>query len=436
MKDSSAVLLAILMGRDIKLFQQVFDRVVDNGKMLRTFCQVVRSGKFGRKSFGSAPKRMIQTWLEKRSDKHLFEDSVGNDPSLVDIIKMVHPRPNSKSREVFYAYLLGKKHNAELLPVEVRAFEEFKVGQVDQRVIPNVPFQLLTSTDLSDNEWKSIATNARWHMTRMNLNTFERHNVLKDAKMVKMIAERLSSAKDIKESKVFPYQLYTAYMTADTVPMPIRNALQDAMEVATENTPALQGKIYLGVDCSGSMQAAVTGNRGSATSKVNCNNVASLMASCILRKAQDCTVYRFDSRAELLSLNPRDSIMTNTTKIGTNGGSTDCGCVLNVLNAKGAMGDVVVILSDNESWSNQYYQSESTNLMREWVKFKQRNPKAKLVCVDLAASATAQAPSEQKDVLNVGGFSDNVFEVVASFLRGDNSLWSEKINREVSLQAE
>ena len=42
----------------------------------------------------------------------------------------------------------------------------------------------------------------------------------------------------------------------------------------------------------------------------------------------------------------------------------------------------------------------------------------KLVCIDLQPYATAQAP-DREDILNVGGFSDAVFNVVASFLAND-----------------
>ena len=42
----------------------------------------------------------------------------------------------------------------------------------------------------------------------------------------------------------------------------------------------------------------------------------------------------------------------------------------------------------------------------------------KLVCIDLQAHRTTQAP-EREDILNVGGFSDAVFSVVASFLSDD-----------------
>jgi 60 kDa SS-A/Ro ribonucleoprotein len=44
----------------------------------------------------------------------------------------------------------------------------------------------------------------------------------------------------------------------------------------------------------------------------------------------------------------------------------------------------------------------------------------KLVCIDLQPYTTTQAP-DRSDILNVGGFSDAVFSVVASFLSDDAS---------------
>ena len=50
MKDMPALLAATLAVRDVALLSQVFGRVVDNGKMLRNFVQIVRSGSVGRTS--------------------------------------------------------------------------------------------------------------------------------------------------------------------------------------------------------------------------------------------------------------------------------------------------------------------------------------------------------------------------------------------------
>ncbi len=63
MKDMPAFLTAFLAAKDVALCAAVFPRVIDNGKMLRTFVQIVRSGVVGRKSLGSAPKRLARAWF-------------------------------------------------------------------------------------------------------------------------------------------------------------------------------------------------------------------------------------------------------------------------------------------------------------------------------------------------------------------------------------
>ncbi|HLX38684.1 MAG TPA: hypothetical protein VKR29_12820 [Candidatus Binataceae bacterium] len=55
--------------------------------------------------------------------------------------------------------------------------------------------------------------------------------------------------------------------------------------------------------------------------------------------------------------------------------------------------------------------------MVEWNRFKARNPNARLVCIDLQPYASTQA-AEREDILNVGGFSDVVFETIAEFAAG------------------
>jgi len=58
-----------------------------------------------------------------------------------------------------------------------------------------------------------------------------------------------------------------------------------------------------------------------------------------------------------------------------------------------------------------------TATMREWNAFKQRNPNARLACIDVQPYRTVQAV-EREDILNIGGFSDHVFEVISEFARG------------------
>ena len=85
MKDMPAALLVVLSTRDTQLAHRVFDRVVDNGRVLRTVFQMVRSGQFGRKSLSSSLQRAFQRWLNDASVGKLLSASIGNDPSLRDV---------------------------------------------------------------------------------------------------------------------------------------------------------------------------------------------------------------------------------------------------------------------------------------------------------------------------------------------------------------
>lgn len=128
MKDMPAMLCAVLATRDGVVLEKIFDRVIDSGKMLRNFVQIMRSGVTGRKSLGSRPKRLVRNWFATRSDEDVFFASVGNDPSMADILKMVHPRPAGKSREALYGYIIGRPHDADALPQIVKDYEAFKAG--------------------------------------------------------------------------------------------------------------------------------------------------------------------------------------------------------------------------------------------------------------------------------------------------------------------
>jgi 60 kDa SS-A/Ro ribonucleoprotein len=55
--------------------------------------------------------------------------------------------------------------------------------------------------------------------------------------------------------------------------------------------------------------------------------------------------------------------------------------------------------------------------MAEWQTFKHRNPQARLVCIDIQPYGSTQA-KEREDILNIGGFSDQVFDVIAEFATG------------------
>jgi 60 kDa SS-A/Ro ribonucleoprotein len=272
MKDMPALLAVVLAAKGADQLAQVFKRVIKNGKMLRNFVQIIRSGAVGRKSLGSRPKKLVQYWLNHATEAQLLSASVGNAPSLADVVKMVHPKPAEPWRAAFFAWLIGKPFDAEALPAQLKAFEAYKLDRTQP--LPDVPFQMLTALELGAEDWARIASNGGWQMVRMNLNTFGRHGVYALPGMTDMIAEKLRDAEAIAKAGVFPYQLMAAYKAASSeVPMAIRNALQDALEIALANVPAIEGRVVICPDVSGSMQSPVSGYRGTATSAMRCIDV-------------------------------------------------------------------------------------------------------------------------------------------------------------------
>jgi 60 kDa SS-A/Ro ribonucleoprotein len=427
MKDLPALLTAQLSVQSPGLMAEVFDRVIDSPKMLRNIVQIMRSGAVGRKSLGSLPKRMVLQWIENRSDEQLFFGSVGNDPSLADIIKMVHPKPTNARREALFGYLIGRPHDAQALPSIVKQFEVYKKAD-DRREfdLPDVPFQMLTAMNLASWEWKSIARNASWQMTRMNLNTFERHGVFEDKQMVNLIAERLRDPKLISKARVFPYQLMAAYMNASAqLDGQIREALQDAMEIAVANVPEIQGQVYVFPDISGSMHSPITGHRRGSTTTMRCVDVAGLISASILRKNKLAKIVPFETKVvdpAKVKLNPRDSIMTNAHKLASlPSGGTNCSAPLAYVNSINAKGDLIIYVSDNESWIDSpgygSFGGSATQTLKQWSIFKKRNPQAKMVCINIQPYATAQVV-ERDDIINVAGFSDHVFSLIAAVADG------------------
>lgn len=376
MKDMPALLLAVLAQKDVNMLARVFDQVVDNGKMLRNFAQIIRSGAVGRKSFGNRPKKLMQTWLLTATEKQLLNAAIGNSPSLADVVKMVHPKPREAWRAAWFAWLIGKPYDREALPPITRAFEDYK--QSRQGELPNVPFQMLTALDLNSGDWAQIARNGSWQQVRQNLNTFLRHEVFAKSKNIKMVAEKLRDETAIARARVLPYQLLTAYQaTSNQMPSEIREALQDAMETAVQNVPAIQGKVVVCPDVSGSMHSSVTGYRGSATSKTRCIDIAALVSAAMLRTNPQARVIPFEQITVNVQLNPRDSIMTNAEKLANiGGGGTACSAPLAMLNREKAEVDLVVIVSDNESWADDSQQwGGKTSLMKEWDILKNAVPK-------------------------------------------------------------
>jgi 60 kDa SS-A/Ro ribonucleoprotein len=456
MKDMPAALTATLAARDTVLFHQAFDRVIDNGRVLRTLFQMIRSGQFGKKSLSSSLQRAFQRWLNTASPEKLLSASIGHDPSLRDILRMARPTPSDNARRAMFGWLTDKEQSkwapaTEVdLPEQVRLLVAFRnaesaeqqvallqgsVGD-EHRAALHARWDLLADSAKGRLVWSEIARTMGPQALRMNLNSLQRHGVFEDAAMVQTVADRLADENEIRRSRQFPYHYFAAYLNAsDEVPHVIKAALHKAAEIACGNVPELPGPVIIGLDTSGSMSSPVTGNRGrDATSKMRCIDVAALFAAAILRRNPDSVIIPFDTQAYDARVDPSDSILSLSERLAKyGGGGTDYSIPLRQANARHSKRKFAgcVLVSDNESWvyANRafaYGTTGSTGVMAEWQEFVKNQVRLqggsiqgpRLVCINIQPYGSTQAP-ERSDILNIGGFSDAVFNVVAAYLGDD-----------------
>jgi 60 kDa SS-A/Ro ribonucleoprotein len=302
--------------------------------------------------------------------------------------------------------MLGRSYNANALPKLMMQFERFKAGETSG--VPDLPFMLLSVLPISRKDWVGIAKNAWWQTTRMNLNSFARHGVFKDGEIAILIVARLRDAGEIQRARVVPYQLLTAHQNCHAaIPREVRNALQDAMGLAVANLASIAGDVVVCPDVSGSMKSPLTGYRAGSTTSVQCIDVAALVAASVLRKNQTATILRFEKEVVLVDLNSRDSVLTNAERLGSmGGGGTNCSAPVRLLNQRKAKADLVIFISDNESWVDQG-RGRGTALLAEWSEFLQRNQKARLVCMDTRAESNntgsrTRGHSENRRILRSG----------------------------------
>jgi 60 kDa SS-A/Ro ribonucleoprotein len=460
MKDMPAALVVALAGRNPELMHQVFDRVVDSGKVLRSVFQMVRSGKIAgrdgavRRGLSGSMQRAFQRWLHEASVVKLLNASIGNDPTLRDILRMARPTPKDNQRRALFGWLAGREverwspAKESDLPLEVHGLLEFRRAESEREQLKamdrlaGVRWDLLADSARGPKVWARIAETMGSQALRMNLNTLMRQGVFEQlstdgVSMIDVVADRLGSKQEVERSRQFPYQYFAAYLhSREKAPKRIQQSLERAVESACGNVPMLKAPLVIGLDVSGSMGGPVTGRRRiGSTSHMRCVDVAALFAAAILRSNPGSVVIPFDTQAYRGDWRASQSIMKLADELAKfGGGGTNCALPVEAALAWHGRNRFagVVIVSDNESWVGSECDGE-TGLIHAWNAFAARQRQLfgeeahpKMVCIDLQPNTTTQA-CDRMDIMNVGGFSDAVFSTVGQFFGVTPMHWVDEV---------
>jgi 60 kDa SS-A/Ro ribonucleoprotein len=432
LKDVPSFLVAWLMAQHSPFAAPTFNAVIDNGRMIRNVFQYIRSGTLGIRSFNGRNKRLMQGWLNRAHSTKLLNASIGNNPSLADIIKMVRPKPVDAEHADTFRHIIGKKIDYAIEYREgLSNYLTFKnkslhvAERVDMLVNPDyhLPrWDMLVDEDTTEAEWFAICANMRPQATRMNLNTMARRcpAIFKDAVALADITMKLSDGDLIRESRQYPFQILQAYKHIEgNIPRAVVRALEEGMENAMDNVPEFAGPLLIGIDVSGSME---WGGMGGALIKNV--EIAALFAAAILRKNPDSVIMPYHSLVVPTKICAGYSFPAIVKELDCAYGGTDQAAPLRYANDKGMDKFAgAVIISDEQSWIETDHVSYGckTGSLAAWHKFQKRNNKfgrCKLININVESGSSVQVPSSA-DVLNVSGFNDTVFDVAAGFLSGD-----------------
>lgn len=405
MRMQPIVGLAFLSKVDTQLFQEIFPQIIKTPGDLQDFVEFVRSIR----GLGSGIKKAINDFLNKLSPYHVIKyQSGGQGYSLRDIVRLTHPYPTEQSQGIF-AYLKDSSVWADKYwdsESQLAGLELYKAAETDNERVQYIkkyrlPWEIVTGIGTpSPAIWKALQYEMPVFALLRNLNTLQRHGVLD----VDYVAKTFASPEIIRKAKILPFRVFSAYKmfvpkTRDE--QRVLHALEKALD--SSELPAINGKVAIAIDCSGSMV-----NRVSDKSDILMSDIAAILGAKIVASCDNPLVIKFIDRAQVVKLSPNDSVMTNMGKLSNLAGGTDLGSPIRLMIANKEFDiNIFVGVTDSEDWAGHGF-------LRDWEAYKQKNPKAIAILVQLAPyMGTRVAPPNNKDIYYVFGWGDQVVNLIS-----------------------
>jgi hypothetical protein len=123
--------------------------------VLRTVFQIIRSGQFGRTCLSASLQRPFQRWLNKASAGMLLSASIGQQPSLRDVLRLARPTPKDHMRRALFGWLTDKEGPQKALRRRRRGKE---ASQWVPATAADLPEQVWALTAYVMTEWQQFVT--------------------------------------------------------------------------------------------------------------------------------------------------------------------------------------------------------------------------------------------------------------------------------------
>jgi hypothetical protein len=306
-----------------------------------------------------------------------------------DLLRIVHPKP----ADLIHAEIFNKIMQESLEAPYTWEVELSANGQKDkaeQKSKAQLWTELITRTGSGSLGYMALLRNLR---------NMKEAGISDETWMV--VANRIKDPIGVSKSKQLPFGFINAYDIAkqSSVPQVILNALTEAAELSLKNMPELGKRVWIILDCSGSMGGAIGATMNTPI------KVGAIFASALLKAAKGAFDYKFtmfDDYAKHVPLNQNDSIFTMYEQIMARnaGGGTNLQSAFDEKRSLGFEPDTVIVLSDME-----------VNRLRAATTSKLFSPDCVKVAVNLNSANTTPI-SQWENWTQLFGWSERIFQFV------------------------
>ena len=440
-----------------RFYNRIVVRPDDMSEIVSAYAHINGMSQKDISKIPNAMKGGFKTALERLDAYQIDKYKMKNrEVSLIDLIRLFHPKGNQKNAEAFKRLVNGESLEG-LYETKILEKEMTKAGQLTKNATED------EKKEAKHEAISEILGNVKG-MPIMNLIRNLRNIILYAPDKVEDACAQLRIKDKILNSRLLPFRFATAYAEVEkmtwgkpntdtaivfesdkaegeltkaqfnSLKRSVLDALEDAIQYSVENIPELEGNVAILVDHSGSCRGDAGGSSTvSAFSKTSTAMIGNLFGSMMAYRQKNVYIGLFGDKLIDVPMD-RNMKMLDFNKMSFNkgaycGGGTEAGIydfMRKCIDKKKKV-DNVVVFSDCQIGSGErgftpWYGmkgSDSGQHFHELFKeFKKLNPMCNWIVVNLRQSGGTSVFDKSMRILNIAGWSDKIFDVIKSQCRG------------------
>lgn len=410
----------------------------------------------------NAIKKGFKTALE-RLDAYQIDKYKMNSRQvkMLDLVNLFHPKGTQRNQQAYHNLVNGESL-AGLYASKVLEKEMTKAGQKTQG--KSVQEKEAAKKEAIEN----VLSNVKG-MPIMNLLRNLRNIILYAPKSVDDACAQLTNETAVLNSRLLPFRFATAYEEIEKMSFSdkksdtsiafeedynnqtitatefaelkekVLNAIEDALQISCQNIPELEGNTAILIDHSGSVRGDSGGSsRVSAFSKTTSAMIGNLFGSMMAYRQKNVYIGLFGDRLlpvkvdrsqRLLDFNKKSFDKGARCGRGTEQGIYDF--FRQAVREKKKI-DNIIVFSDcqiGSSGSTSWYGTSGTErsaTFQDLIKqFRKINPLCNIIVVDIHNTRGNNVFYKPERVLNIAGWSANIFDVIKSNTKGFGAILKE-----------